>query len=66
MLEHVERAALGDLVAGVPGVLVEDREGQDPAHALAGFLAHELDTTAKVIPGAATMYGFIPDMEDAA
>ena len=39
---------------------------EDPARALAGFLTHELDTTARVIPGAATMYGFIPDMEEAA
>ncbi|WP_218961732.1 hypothetical protein [Actinomyces ruminis] len=35
----------------------------DPAATLTGALAHELDSTARVVPGAATMYGFIPDME---
>ena len=50
-----------DAVAGKHPVYAED-----PARALAGFLTHELDTTARVIPGAATMYGFIPGMEEAA
>ncbi len=38
---------------------------EDPAATLTGFLTHELDSTTKVIPGAATMYGFIPGMEAA-
>ena len=37
-----------------------------PAASLMGFLTHELGATARVVPGAATMYGFIPDMEQAA
>ena len=57
----LSQAWVVDAVAGKHPVYAED-----PARALAGFLTHELDTTAKVIPGAATMYGFIPGMEEAA
>ncbi|MDU0348775.1 family 78 glycoside hydrolase catalytic domain, partial [Actinomyces sp. MRS3W] len=39
---------------------------EDPAGALTGFLKRELDMPVTVIPGAATMYGFIPGMEGVA
>ncbi len=48
-------------VAGTHGAYM-----RDPASTLTGFLKKELDTTARVVPGAATMYGFIPGMEAAA
>ena len=38
--------------------------GDDPAGALARSLAHDLDSTARLVPGAATTYGFIPGLED--
>ncbi|SDN77740.1 alpha-L-rhamnosidase [Actinomyces ruminicola] len=37
----------------------------DPAATLTNFLKHELDSTVRVVPGAATMYSFIPGMEEA-
>lgn len=37
--------------------------GQDPASTLTRMLKHELDSTAKVLPGAATVYGFVPGLE---
>ena len=59
-----DEAAWSRVVAAVAGK--HPVYAEDPARALAGFLTHELDTTARVIPGAATMYGFIPGMEEAA
>lgn len=50
-----------EAVAGKHGAYMAD-----PAATLTGFLKHELDTTARIVPGAATMYGFIPGMEAAA
>ena len=38
----------------------------DPAATLTRFLTKELSTTARIVPGAATMYGFIPGMEEIA
>ena len=38
--------------------------GDDPAGALMRTLAHDLDSTARIIPGATTTYGFIPGLED--
>ena len=59
-----DEAAWSRVVAAVAGK--HPAYAEDPARALTGFLTHELDTTARVIPGAATMYGFIPGMEEAA
>nr|WP_300340117.1 hypothetical protein [Actinomyces sp.] len=39
--------------------------GQDPAPALAHVLRHDLGSTAKVLPAAATVYGFVPGLEKA-
>ena len=38
----------------------------DPAATLTRFLTKELSTTARIVPGAATTYGFIPGMEEVA
>ena len=38
----------------------------DPTGTLTGMLATNLDATARIVPAAATMYGFIPGMEQAA
>ncbi len=51
-------ARVVEAVAGKHGAYMAD-----PASTLTGFLTHELGSTVKVIPGAATMYGFIPGME---
>ncbi|MBM6980585.1 MAG: hypothetical protein I3J03_12845, partial [Actinomyces succiniciruminis] len=51
-------ARVVEAVAGKHGAYMAD-----PAATLTGFLTHELGSTVKVIPGAATMYGFIPGME---
>ena len=59
-----DRRAWGRVVEAVAGT--HPAYAKDPAAALMGFLTHELGSTARVVPGAATMYGFIPDMEQAA
>ncbi|QPL05278.1 MULTISPECIES: alpha-L-rhamnosidase [Actinomyces] len=50
-----------EAAAGTHGAYMED-----PAATLTRFLTKELDTTARIVPGAATMYGFIPGMEETA
>ena len=59
-----DRRAWGRVVEAVAGT--HPAYAKDPAAALMGFLTHELGSTARVVPGAATMYGFIPGMEQAA
>ncbi|MCL3789067.1 alpha-L-rhamnosidase, partial [Actinomyces sp. 187325] len=54
-------ARVVEAVAGTHGAYMAD-----PSSTLTHFLAKELSTTARIVPGAATMYGFIPGMEEVA
>ncbi|MDO4900501.1 alpha-L-rhamnosidase [Actinomyces sp.] len=51
-------ARVVEAVAGKHGAYMAD-----PAATLTGFLTHELDSTARIVPWAATVYGFAPGME---